>query len=143
MACLADDLEQVGPVTEPAVVAERRSQPDALAPEILADQLRREPELLPERDMRRLGKHRLDLGALGAVADVAEDDVAVGVLLDVEQLRACERLDRVERVQERASADEEGARRLELLVQPGEQADAATGRVRVERGPVLRHVRAR
>ena len=98
------------------------------------------PELLAQRDVRRLGKHRLGLGALGLVAHVAEDDVAVGVLLDVEQRRAGERLDRVERVQERAAADEEGARRVELLVQPGEQRDAAAGRVGVERRAVLRHV---
>ena len=65
--------------------------------------------------------------------------MAVGVLLDVEERRAGERLDRVERVQERASADEERARRVELLVQPGEQRDAAARRVRVERRAVLGH----
>ena len=90
-------------------------------------------ELLAQRDVRRLGEHRLCLGALRLVAHVAEDDVAVGVLLDVEQVRAGERLDRIERVQERPSADEEGAGRVELLVQPREQADAAARRIRVER----------
>ena len=46
MARLADDREQVGPVAQAAVVAERRPQPDAVAAEVLADQLRGEPELL-------------------------------------------------------------------------------------------------
>ena len=55
--------------------------------------------------------------------------MAVGVLLDVEERRARERLERVERVQERAAADEERARRLELLVQAREQRDAAARRV--------------
>ena len=85
--------------------------------------------------------HRLALAPSGRVADVAEDDVAVGVLLDVEERRAGERLDRVERVQERPAADEERARRLELLVQAREQLDAAARRLRFERAAVLRHVR--
>ena len=140
MAGLADDLEQVGPVAQAAVVAERRPQPDALAAEVLADQLRGEAELLAERDGRCLGQHRLGVAALGAVAHVAEDDVAIGVLLDVEERRSGERLERVERVQERAAADEERAGRLELLVQAGEQGDAAAGRLRVEGAAVLRHV---
>jgi hypothetical protein len=63
------------------------------------------------------------------------------VLLEVEERRAGERLDRVERVQQRAAAEKEGARRLELLVQAREQTDASARRVRVERGAVLRHVR--
>ena len=116
------------------VVAERRSQADELAAEVLADQLRGEAELLAQRNVRRLGDHRLLLAPLGAVADVAEDDVAVGVLLNVEERRAGERLERVECVQERPSADEERARRLELLVQPSEERNAPAGRVGVERG---------
>jgi hypothetical protein len=64
------------------------------------------------------------------------------VLLDVEQVRAGERLNRVERVQERPAADEERAGRTKLLVQPGEERDAATRRLGVERGPVLRNLRA-
>ena len=142
MAGVAHDLQQVGPVAQPAVVAERRAQPDALAAEVLADQLRREPQLLAQRDVRRLGQHRLVLGALGLVADVAEDDVAVGVLLDVEQRRPGERLERVERVQQRAAADEERAGRLELLVQAAQQRDTAARRVGIERRAVLRHVGA-
>ena len=85
MAGLADDRQQVGAVAQPAVVAERRPQPDALAAEVLADQVRGERELLAERDRRRLGEDRLGVGAEGAVAHVTEDDVAVGVLLDVVQ----------------------------------------------------------
>ena len=139
---VADDLEQVGAVAEPAVVAERRPEPDALAAEVLADQLRRHAQLLAERHRRRLGKHRLGLRTLGAIAHVAKHDVAVGVLLEVEERRARERLDRVERVQQRAAAEKEGARRLELLVQAREQTDASARRVRVERSAVLRHVRA-
>ena len=65
MAGLLDDLEQVGPVAQPAVVAERRAHADALAAEVLADQLRGEGELLAQRDGRRLGQHRLDVGAVG------------------------------------------------------------------------------
>ena len=49
---------------------------------------------------------------------------------------------RVERVQQRAAADEEGAGRLELLVQPAQQADTATRRLRVECATILGHVRA-
>jgi hypothetical protein len=62
------------------------------------------------------------------------------VLLDVEEVRAGERLERVERVQERPAADEEGARRLELAVELGEQPDAAARRVGVERIAVLGNV---
>ena len=67
--------------------------------------------------------------------------MAVGVLLDVEELRAGERLDCVERMQERAPAEEERARRLQLCVQPREQADTAPGHVGVEGGAILRDVR--
>ena len=90
--------------------------------------------------MRRLGQHRLDVAPGRLVADVAEDDVAVGVLLDVEERRAGDGLERVEGVEEGATADEERARRLELLVQPREQRDAAARRLGVERAAVLRHV---
>jgi hypothetical protein len=62
------------------------------------------------------------------------------VLLDVEEVRAGERLERVECVQERPAADEEGARSLELAVELGEQLDAAARRVRVERIAVLGNV---
>ena len=86
MAAVRDDLEQVGPVAQTAVVAERRAQADARAAEIPADQVRRELELLAKRDVRRLREHRLDLAAGRAIADVAEDHVAVGVLLDVEEV---------------------------------------------------------
>src|SRR6185312_16434482 len=48
VACLPDDLEQVGPVAQAAVVPERRPQPDALTTEVLPDQLRREGEFLAE-----------------------------------------------------------------------------------------------
>ena len=55
MAGVADELEQVRPVAQAAVVAERRPDADALATEILADQLGREAELLAQRDVGRLG----------------------------------------------------------------------------------------
>ena len=90
--------------------------------------------------MRRLREHRLDLAAGRAIADVAEDHVAVGVLLDVEEVRGGERLERVERVQERPAAEEEGARSLELAVELGEQVDAAARRLRVEREAVLGNI---
>jgi hypothetical protein len=45
-------------------------------------------------------------------------------------------------VQERATADEERARRLELAVQALEQRDAPARGVRIERMEVLRDVRA-
>ena len=63
VARLVDDLEQVGPPAEPAVVAERRAQADALAAEVLADQLRGERELFAERNGWRLREHRLGLGS--------------------------------------------------------------------------------
>jgi len=62
------------------------------------------------------------------------------VLLDVEEVRGGQRLERVESVQERPAAEEEGARSLELAVELGEQVDAATCRLRVERKAVLRNV---
>jgi hypothetical protein len=62
------------------------------------------------------------------------------VLLDVEEVRAGERLERVERVQERPAAEEECARSLELAVELGEQVDAAARRLRVERKAVLGNV---
>ena len=140
MACLPDDLEQVGPVAQATVVAERCPKPDALTAQVLPDQLRCEGELLAERDGRCLRQHRLDVAADRAVVHILEDDVAIGVLLDVEQLRSGERLECVEGVQERAPADEERAGRLELLVQAGEQGDATPGRLRVEGAVVLWHV---
>ena len=86
VARLLDDLEQIGTLAEPAVVAERRPQADALAAQVLADQLRGERQLLAERNGWRLRKQRLHVASHWAVPDVAEHDVAVGVLLDVEQL---------------------------------------------------------
>ena len=142
MARLPDDLEQVGTPAQPLVVAERRAEPDALAAEVPADQVGRERKLLAKRDRRRLRKHRFGVRAECAVPDVAEHHVAVGVLLDVEEGRAGERLDRVQSVQQRAPAEEERAGRFELLVQPGEEGDTAPGRRRVERAAVLRHLRA-
>jgi hypothetical protein len=64
------------------------------------------------------------------------------VLLDVEEVGVGERLERVERVQERPAAEEERARRLELAMQPGEQRHAAPRRLGIERVPVLRDIRA-
>jgi hypothetical protein len=64
------------------------------------------------------------------------------VLLDVEERRGSKRLDRIERVEERAAAEKERARRLELLVQPSQQADAAPRRLGLECAPVLRHLGA-
>ena len=60
--------------------------------------------------------------------------------LDVEEFRGGERLERVERVQERPAAEEEGARSLELAVELGEQVDAAARRLRVEREAVLGNI---
>jgi hypothetical protein len=62
------------------------------------------------------------------------------VLLDVEEVRGGERLERVERVQQRPAAEEEGAWSLELAVELGQQVDATARRLRVERKAVLRNV---
>src|SRR5262249_61747659 len=72
-----DELEQVGPTSQAAVVAKRSADADALAAEGLADQLRRELQLLAERDVRRLGDDGLRLGALRLIPHVTEDDLAV------------------------------------------------------------------
>ena len=127
---------------EALVVAERRPQPDALAAKVLADQLGRDPQLLAERHRRRLGKHRLGVRALRRGS--ARPGTRRGCRCAAGGRRAASpRAARSRRgVQQRPPAEKEGARRLELLVQAREQADAAARRVRVERGAVLRHVRA-
>ena len=43
-------------------------------------------------------------------------------------------------MQQRAAADEERARRLELVVQPGQQRDAFPRCLGIERAAVLRHL---
>ncbi len=55
VARLLDDPEQVGPVAEAAVVAERCAQSDALTAEVLADELGCPRQLLAQRNGRRLG----------------------------------------------------------------------------------------
>jgi hypothetical protein len=104
-----------------------------------AQQLRREGELLAQRDVRRLRDHGLALAARG-VAHVAEHDVAVGVLLHVEEAGRERTLDGRQRVQERAPAEEDRGRRLQVGMDAREGLEATARRLRIERVAVLRHV---
>jgi hypothetical protein len=98
----------------------RRAQPDAVDAEQSLQRARGLGDLGLDRD-----RWRCQEGATFPVV-IAQERVAVGVLLDVEQRVVDERFERLDIVDEGSPADEERAGHLVLFVVPADHLEGAT-----------------